>query len=302
MAFNCIKSVLDNRFRKSHLRRGLWIFSSLLWDFCLDSSSLKPHCRTTRTSSCFGLRAHWLNQTVRCQRQWLGNLRSSFRTISGHQQRQGGEESCHTPDPDWWTNLPVRPKVGRPSRSEDEKLRRVDCRTDSAFCPCPSRHCRTPLLSQTRPSAWRDGGYLRHRTSAHGALLWLRREPRHFLPRLLRLLIEERGWHQETPAGKGSWPAKGNRHCHRHWNRFSWHCWPGERFDNGSTGSSPSRDNCFRCGRMGWSCCCVFFCLYCLCFIIGAWSAYSHCNFLSFCLVAAVVFFFCVYFLVGALF
>ena len=27
-------------------------------------------------------------------------------------------------------------------------------KADSAFCPCPSRHCRTLLLSQARPSAW----------------------------------------------------------------------------------------------------------------------------------------------------
>ena len=51
------------------------------------------------------------------------------------------------------TNLPARPKLGRPSRSEDEKLRRVDRRADSAFCPCPSRHCRTLSILQARPSA-----------------------------------------------------------------------------------------------------------------------------------------------------
>ena len=28
-----------------------------------------------------------------------------FRAISRRQQNQGGEESCHAPDPDWWTNL-----------------------------------------------------------------------------------------------------------------------------------------------------------------------------------------------------
>ena len=38
-------------------------------------------------------------------------------------------------------------------------------------------------LSQARPSARRDSGYLRRRTSTHGALLWLRWKPRHLPPR-----------------------------------------------------------------------------------------------------------------------
>ena len=59
----------------------------------------------------------------------------------------------------------------------------------------------------------------------------------------------------------------------------------------------------FLAGKCVIVCCCLYiFCLYYLYFIIGALSAYSHCNFFCvFCLLL-LLFFFCFYVLVGALF
>ena len=55
----------------------------------------------------------------------------------------------------------------------DPKTKRFDELTAALtqhFAPAP-HHCRTLSLSQARPNAWRDGGYLRRRTSTNGTLL-----------------------------------------------------------------------------------------------------------------------------------
>ena len=199
-----------------------------------------------------------------CQRQWLGDLCGSFRPMYGRQHPQGGEESCHAPDPDWWTKLPARPKLGRPSRSENEKLRRVDRRADSAFAPAPLAiaeryrfHKRDQAPGETvatyvaevrRMARYCDfGGNLE--ISLRDRFVWwlknkavikkLLQEKDLDLPKAIAIATAtEIASRDAADLGKGSTTAA-PVHSIRKQRLLP------------KTSSSLSRDNCFRCGRMG---------------------------------------------------